>query len=291
MIKWEDYLVKELALRRCIIVIGSGISKNSSSQSGSRPKTWEEFLTEAAKKVSSVAARRDIKQLIVHNDYLTACEVIKDSIGNTNFNDLMMDEFHTPGFNADGIHESIFKLDARIIVTPNFDNIYDRYAFGASNGTVLIKKHTDHDIALQLRSNKRLIIKMHGSIDDPNNVIFTRTDYAAARTQHKEFYLLMDALAITNTFLFLGCGTNDPDIRLMLEDYRYKFKFSREHYFTLPKGANSASVNKVMAKSMNMKVHEYDSQNHHVELKDSIANLVQLVEQKRAELYENKEIL
>jgi hypothetical protein len=289
MIKWEDYLLKELALRRCIIIIGSGISKNSTSASGKRPKSWQEFLVAATKRVTSRKAKTDITSLMQNRDYLTACEVIKDALRPGPFNDLMMDEFHTPGFIPDTIHESIFKLDAKIIITPNFDNIYDRFAQTESKGTVLVKKHTDQDIAQQIRNNKRLIIKMHGSIEDPNHVIFTRTDYARARSTHRDFYTIMDALAITNTFLFLGCGTDDPDIRLMLEDYRYKFKFGREHYFVLPKGTVSKSVTKIMENSMNIRVLEYNPVNNHLELKNSIADLVGLVEQKRTELFQSNE--
>jgi hypothetical protein len=289
MIKWEEYLLKELALRRCIVIIGSGISKNSSSAKGVRPKTWQEFLIEATKKVKGTAVKSDIKELIQKGDYLTACEVIKDALKQGPFIDLMMTEFHKPGFLPAKIHESIFELDAKITITPNFDNIYDRYAQTVSKGTVLVKKHTDQDIAQQIRNNNRLIIKMHGSIDDPNHVVFTRTDYARARNAHKDFYTIMDALAITNTFLFLGCGTDDPDIRLMLEDYRYKFKFGREHYFVLPKGAISKSVNKIMEDSMNIRVLEYDPKDNHELLRTSITELAKLVESKRDELIANDE--
>jgi hypothetical protein len=290
MIRWDDYLIKELAARRCIIIVGSGISKNSTSAVGRRPKTWEEFLVAATKKINSRTIKADLNSLIANRDFLTACEVIKDTLGTNSFNDFMMDEFHTPGYNPAQIHANIFKLDAKIIITPNFDNIYDRYASAESKGTVLVKKHTDVDIAQQIRNNKRLIIKMHGSIDDPNHVIFTRSDYAKARTMNRDFYMIMDALAITSTFLFLGCGTNDPDIRLLLEDYSYRFKFGREHYFVLPKGTNSNSVNKILQSSMNIKVIEYDSAGNHVQLQNAIEKLVDLVDSKRADMFDNKEM-
>lgn len=281
MITWDNYLVKELALRKCIIVIGSGISKNSINIAGKRPMTWLEFLRFASDKITKNSIKQDINKLITNNDYLTACEVIKDTIGRNNFNDLMMDEFHTPGYPPAAIHETIFKLDSKIVLTPNFDKIYDTYSTTTSNGTIIIKKNTDNDLASIVRNHKHVIIKMHGTIDDVNEVIFTRSDYARARTKYRDFYTIMDALAITHTFLFLGCGTNDPDIRLMLEDYSYKFSFSREHYFVIPKGQNSKSVNKILEATMNLKMIEYSSNDHHVELKDSLDNLLKLVEAQR----------
>lgn len=289
MIKWDNYLIKELALRKCIIVIGSGISKNSTDNLGKRPMTWLDFLNFANDKILKKSTRTEVKKLITSNDYLTACEVIKNSIGRNSFNDLMMDEFHTPGYNPAPIHETIFKLDSKIVITPNFDKIFDTYSTTTSNGTVIIKKHTDKDIASIVRNHKRVIIKMHGTIDDVNDVIFTRSDYAKARTQNKEFYTIMDALAITHTFLFLGCGTNDPDIRLMLEDYCYKFSFSREHYFVIPKGQNPKSVNEILQNTMNLKMIEYSPDNNHQELLNSLENLVTLVEENRDNIVDKQD--
>lgn len=281
MISWDDYLVRELALRKCIIVIGSGISKNSVNAAGKRPMTWVEFLNFAKGKIIKSSVRTDVTKLISSNDYLTACEVIKNALGRNIFNDLMMDEYHTPGYTPAAIHETIFKLDSKIVITPNFDRIYDTYSSTTSNGTVIIKKHTDTDVAGLIRNHKRLIIKMHGTIDDVNDVIFTKSDYAKARTKYKDFYTIMDALAITHTFLFLGCGTNDPDIRLMLEDYCYKFSFSREHYFVIPKGQNSKSVNQILESTMNLKMLEYSPDDHHIELHNGLLNLLNLVESQR----------
>ena len=46
-------------------------------------------------------------------------------------------------------------------------------------------------------------------------MVFTRNEYADARNKYRDFYSIIEALAITHTFLFLGCGLNDPDTRLM----------------------------------------------------------------------------
>ncbi|MCL8034387.1 SIR2 family protein, partial [Pseudomonas aeruginosa] len=64
-----------------------------------------------------------------------------------------------------------------------------------------------------------LIIKIHGSVDSTDKLIFTRKDYSEARTKYRNFYQIIEALSLTHTFIFIGCGTNDPDIRLLLEDF------------------------------------------------------------------------
>jgi hypothetical protein len=44
------------------------------------------------------------------------------------FNALLKEFFVTPAFAAAQIHSDIFKLDARIVATQNFDKIYDNLA-------------------------------------------------------------------------------------------------------------------------------------------------------------------
>ena len=43
MIVWPLHLIDELARRRSIIFLGSGVSKNSAGIAGKRPPLWKEF--------------------------------------------------------------------------------------------------------------------------------------------------------------------------------------------------------------------------------------------------------
>lgn len=284
MISWPDSLIKDIALRKCILILGAGVSMNSTNAQGTRPKSWSQFLDSALAEIADNRYKSAIKKLIKASDYLTACELIKKQLGRPSFVDLLQREFLEPGFIPSETHGAIFKLDAKIVITPNFDNIYDRYANQESSGTILIKKFFENDIAETIRLNKRLIIKNHGSIETPNEIIFSRKDYAEARTKHRTFYEILDSLSITNTFLFLGCGINDPDIKLLLEDYRFRFQYSREHFFVLPKGMNPIGVNGILEETMNIKILEYDKRDNHKIFLESLEQLATLVDAKRAEI-------
>lgn len=41
---WPDNLVEELAYRRCLIFLGSGISATAKNDAGESPDTWGAFL-------------------------------------------------------------------------------------------------------------------------------------------------------------------------------------------------------------------------------------------------------
>jgi len=281
MINWPDSLIEDIARRKCVLVLGSGVSKNSTNNAGDRPKDWKEFLNHASENING---KTEIKKQIRSGDYLTACELIKQELGRDDYNTLVRNEFLTPAYHPAEIHKHIFNLDSRIVITPNFDKIYDTYANTASHGNIIVKKFNESDIADCIRRPEPLIIKIHGSVESPDNLIFTRKDYSEARTKYRDFYHLIDALTITHTFVFIGCATNDPDIRLILEDYSFRFSRNKKHYIVMAKNAIHEKVRHIVSETMSLKALLYDPKNYHKDLTDSIEELVRKVEFKREDL-------
>lgn len=284
MIDWPKDLISDIARRRCIIFLGAGISRNSENNKGRRPKTWESFLKEIA---NTICHNQHIKKLINENDYLTACDVIKRRIGRDAFTRSLRDEFLTPGYKPAPIHEHVFNLDSRIVATPNFDKIYETYANAKANASIVVKHHYDTDVTDAIRDEGRLILKIHGSIDSPDRMIFTRSDYAKARNDYRPFYQILDALAMTNTFLFLGCGVNDPDLKLLLEDAFFRHPLTRKHVMVLPKRNIHTDIAIIIEETMNLQILTYSSANDHIELTDSLKDLALRVEANRDKLREN----
>jgi hypothetical protein len=281
MIAWGDELVSAIARRRSVIMIGSGVSRNSTNADGKRPATWVDFLKSAAAKIDSPV----IAELIDQRDYLTACELIKKKVGDDVFVNLVQAEYQRPGYRPAQIHEHIYNLDSSIVATPNFDLIYDTYAYNASHGTVIKKDHTSSDILYSISGgDSRLLLKTHGSADAPGNLIFTRRDYAEARTKYQVFYALIKSLVLTHTFVFVGCGIDDPDIRSLFEDVQYVYGRMPFHYMTLPEGEVHADILSVASESMKIKFLTYSPDKGHAELTESLGELVQLVEDARRTL-------
>lgn len=280
MIVWPKELVNDIARRKTVLVLGAGVSKNSTNANGERPKDWKAFLIDAS---VALRGKAEIKKQIRNGDYLTACELIKKELGREQFNNLVRSEFLTPGFVSADIHETIYNLDSRIVVTPNFDKIYETYAAHTSNGSIAVKKFTDTDLADCIRRPEPIIIKIHGSADAADSLIFTRKDYSEARTKHQNFYRIIEALYLTHTFVFIGCGTSDPDTRLILEDYTFKYPLNRQHYMISSKGMNN-KVREIIEETMSLKILEYDGSGNHKILTDSLKALCEKVELKRIEI-------
>ncbi|WP_374087048.1 SIR2 family protein [Methylomicrobium lacus] len=281
MISWDDELVQTIGRRRSVIVLGAGVSRNSTNCHGKRPATWEEFLRTASVGLGNPPL---LVKLIEQKDYLTACELIKKRLKPDEFIASIQKEYQRPGYRKAEIHEHIYNLDSSIVISPNFYNIYDTYASSTSAGTIIIKDHTSQDIINYLSGGEtRLLLKTHGLANTPGNVIFTRKDYAEARTKYVLFYEILKSLVLTHRFLFLGCGVEDPDIRALFEDVQFAHNRMPYHYMTIPKDEVDPDVLELVSETMKIRFYEYSPDNGHEELTLSLKELVSKVESYRSE--------
>lgn len=265
-------LVDAIAKRRAVIVIGSGVSAQSVNADGVRPPTWGGFLEKALAELPS-NQRRGIRKLLVRGDYLTACDVIRRRFGSDEFKGFLKQEFLDPRFEASELHKLIFELDSKLVITPNFDKIYDSYVSSEAHGTVVLKTHCDTDVIESVRGGERMILKMHGTIDSPSNLIFTRSDYTQARTKYRYFYNLIESLGLTHTFLFIGCGVSDPDISLVFEDMFSKYPASPCHIMTIPKNEIKGEEEDIFTELTNIKLVKYDPRDGHAAVVDWVRQL------------------
>ncbi|MDR6770434.1 SIR2 family protein [Azospirillum sp. BE72] len=282
MITWPNEVVSSIARRRSVLFLGAGVSMNSKNDAGASPPSWKEFLEKAI--LRCPAPHTEMKKLLNNGDYLTCCQIAKYKL-NHDWVPFVEEMFLTPQFKHNDLHTAILGLDSSVVLTPNLDKIYDNYAQSKTSNLLKIKKFYDDDIPRALRGgeNQRLILKIHGCIDTPDKLVFTREDYADIRNKNANFYRAIDSLVLTHTFLFLGCGMNDPDLSLVLEQYARSFASAPPHYIAFS-GKISDEYGKMLQNNYNLRILQYSPTNNHQELLESVKDLSSLVEVKRQEL-------
>jgi hypothetical protein len=287
LIEWGESLVEAIARRRAVIFIGAGVSMGSKSTAVpmTRPPGWQEFLERCLTQFHG--DQTTVKNLIDTGDYLTACEIIKANLGEE-WPRALARAFSQPGYQPAAIHRSIFQLDLRVVITQNFDKIYDVYAQSESNGSVSISHYYDLDTALIMRGDYRGILKVHGTIDQPSKTVFTRKEYAELRNRHKSFQSLIDALFLTHTFLFLGCSLSDPDLKMFFENHSLSHPSSPRHYMTSPAGEVHVDLDDSIKGGYNLELLRYDPAEGHRALDDSLEELVRLTADARNRIAETQ---
>lgn len=279
MVMWPDPLVRDIARRRCVLVIGSGVSRQARGRSGEIPPTWDGFLR-ACNQTTPAGVRGHIEAAIQEGDLLHACEWIQRAY-DYNWVARLRAAFSGPGYLPSPVHRLICRLDTRIIFSLNFDDIIDRVVQDVYSGTCIKKSYFDNDVAEFLRGTSRYLVKVHGSLDTPTRIIFTQKQYASARISAAGFYNAFDSALMTHTFLFLGAGYRDPDINLILENQNFVFNEQHPHYFLAARGMHN-DLKLSLRSNRNLEVIEYDPvDDNHSGFQPAIDELLQLVEEQR----------
>jgi len=259
MIAWPESLIAEIAERRCIAFLGAGVSHFSESQDGkTHPPLWPKFLEDLKAKVRETADKNFVSQFIENEQYLEAAEIMRAGVSDADFNCFLVEEFTTPAYKPANIHNHIRDLDLKVVITTNFDTIYeDCCRRGDAQQSYNVLRYHDDNIVDDLKSTRRLIIKAHGCVSNQKKAVLARSDYFTARRDHPGFFSVLDALFCTNTLLFLGYGLGDPDIHLVLENVAIKTPSVCPHYALIQKGSHPA-LKAAMAKAFNIDFLEHE---------------------------------
>lgn len=85
---WPDDLVLELARKKCVLFLGSGISANAKDVGGHHLPTWRQFLEKGKNSIS--APDKDIIERCIENyEYLMVCELLRRKLGKDKFDELL----------------------------------------------------------------------------------------------------------------------------------------------------------------------------------------------------------
>jgi hypothetical protein len=259
MITWPPSLITEIAERRCVIFMGSGASAGAVPSTGSaRLPTWVVLLQAMSDSLLSKSEDKDeVASLLGKDKFLEAAQVIRDGSLPAEFSSFIDRTFVKPRYKASKLHESIYSLDAKIVISPNYDTIFEDYCKQYSgdvshNVCTYYQSHALNNI----RSDKRVILKMHGCVTDPDKIVLSRSDYFEARRQWNSFYSILDAIFLTSTILFLGAGLSDPDVQLILENAQIAAPSTNHHYAVIGSGRHHSEI-AALKKTNNIHVLEY----------------------------------
>jgi len=274
--------VVELAERRVIPVLGAGVSASCVNAGGDHPPDWTTFLVGMARALPDAALGTMSEALIAEHRLLDAAEVIRASLPAADFARYIRDTLSVPGFEPSEWHRLVQRLDAKIVMTLNYDDLYERQCVsGAAAASYAVHRYSDPHLLNSLRSDMRVVVKAHGCISDPDRIVLSRSGYFATRRDYGPFHAILGALCLTSTLLFLGCGFgDDPDVQLALQNATIAAPSSHQHY-ALIDDRYPQSVFTAMSEAYNIDFVRYPSGDHSA----ALAALRDLAEQVDARRY------
>lgn len=275
-------LIDDLAKQRVVLFLGSGVSASAVTKAGARIRQWGAFLEYCANSLPDMRAKDLVAKLLGSQDYLLACEVLRRGLPDA-WSDLLHEEF---GQIADPspLHKALVGLDQRIMVTTNFDKLIESaIEQGSSTHYPKIINRLSADAFKMLRDDGRYLVKMHGSIDDPETFIFTKSEYIAKAFENWIYGEFLRTLLATHTVLFVGFSMSDPAVSALVEQYAFRFPNGRPHYIlqSSPIDHELIDINKSLRKLYAI---EYDPQDDHAQLVEVINFMRSEMARRRLEL-------
>lgn len=112
-------------------------------------------------------------------------------------------------------------MGAHAVITTNYDNLLEPLF---SNYEVVVGQNVFRQSALVVGE----IFKIHGSIDDPKSMVFTKEDYKAFNDNKKYLSAKLLTYFAEHPLLFVGYSAADPNIRNVLHDISKMFRPASE---------------------------------------------------------------
>ncbi|WP_432730917.1 SIR2 family protein [Variovorax sp. W6] len=274
-------LVADIARRRVVVFIGAGASKWAKPYSGSSFKDWASFLQDAAKN-APLKIQKLVKERLKSKDYLIASELLKSNLADQ-WSSILTAEFQQAA-DVSRLHRAIISLGQRIVVTTNFDKLIEN-AWNESNASRYprVISKIDQQAFKLFRDEESYLIKIHGSIDEPENIVFDKTSFQRAAFSNQFYQDLISTLLLTHTFLFIGFSMDDPAVSLLVESHAYRFSDTRPHYAFMA-GKNQLEIDNLSKSIRRLFILRYPDANHHSALADQIELLAMQGAQRRKEL-------
>ncbi len=112
-------------------------------------------------------------------------------------------------------------LPAKEAITLNYDQLFEVASADAGHRLNVIPGTNPGD-------STRWLLKLHGSVDDPNNIVLTREDYLGYNTSREALSAMVKATLITRHLLFVGFGLADDHFHAIVHDVQRALPHDQE---------------------------------------------------------------
>lgn len=203
-----EELIEACKNNKCVPFIGAGMS----SQSGL--PSWSDIINEMSSFLVKRSSRKsDEESWLKQNGALEVAERFKETITRSQYQTHLNKWFDPPAVNLSNAHASLFKIKWPFLITTNFDRLLE-LAYSNSRQKMARTPITFEELVRAEASNEPYILKLHGSVENPESIVLTETDYARMYSdKHDMLEHIEKSIMVFKKVLFLGFSMKDPEIR------------------------------------------------------------------------------
>ncbi len=209
-------LVEVVNQRRVLLFAGAGISVTAGMP------TAKELLSLVQKK----ASLSDI------TDFPKAMATAEAKIGRHELVSTVIAALKKGGLQPSKVHSAIASIGFDVIVTTNFDILLEE-AFRTAGRPCFPVVHPEE--LAYVGTTDILLIKIHGSVDRPDSLLLTSTDYLDFEARKALLIQTLTHYFVTRSIIFVGYSLTDESLLRVIQDIGSKLgTHKRPAYFVSP---------------------------------------------------------
>lgn len=226
---------------KLVLFVGAGVSANSGLP------TWDKLVQSFANELSIKQYDNSLETL------LKIPQFYFNERGEKEYFDKLNDVFSKEIYKINPIHDMIFKMLPRHIVTTNFDDLLEQAALKFSGFYHTVRD----DFDLPYDSMNKMIIKMHGDFSK-KNVVLKEDDFLSYSNNFRLIENYIKSLISTNVVLFIGYSANDPNFKLIFQWVKELLKghFQPAYMLDVSSEAKSMEFNYYKNRGINILYHD-----------------------------------
>jgi len=225
----EEKIQQALRDKKLVIVVGAGVTLSATDPSPSR-LTWTGLIRDGLDYLLRERfVPEDDDELILYRgklqqgdantrSLLRACAYLKGELDhNGQFATWLESVFRA--LHRDVTHPEVFEPFKRLhqrgarLMTTNYDELLESHC-----GLQRVRRSIPEDVIKYEQGNLNGVFHIHGSFQDPKEVVLDPTGYYEVKAS-EDVQNLLKAYLRQNTILFVGCGSglDDPNFNTLLE--------------------------------------------------------------------------
>lgn len=202
-----DRLGDHAASGRLVLFIGGGVAR------GAGLPLWGEMLDRLAQRAGVPSDERDeLSQL----DPLDRARVIGKRLQGARLGSVVAELLGAYRHHSLS-HALLAALPVEEVVTTNYDLLFEQASAAAGFPVRVLPERPR-------REDRRWLLKMHGSIDRPDEIVLTREDYLRYEERRAALSGIVQALLIMRHMLFVGFALRDPNFHRISDAVRKAFR-------------------------------------------------------------------
>jgi 3',5'-cyclic AMP phosphodiesterase CpdA len=220
---------------QCVVFVGAGASIDA------KLPTWYELIQDLIEQVEQAGAmmpneEEEVKSLLEKGDLLILAAYCRERLGPFDFTEYLKRRLTDSG-RTSRTHRLLSSIPFRAAVTTNFDTFIEHSRDRAR--VVLpdmMQKLGGPGVENLLQDSTVFpVVKMHGSVEDPESIVLTRKDFRETLFSKPKYREFLRRLFTDSTIFFYGYSFTDPNVDFVLQEVMAMYDgMARPHYALLP---------------------------------------------------------